>query len=144
MFLGLSMFVLEAKIASHGVLGVGGAIALVLGAMILIDTSLPELRIHLATALAVTLPFALITMFLLRLVLRARALKVSTGAAGMIGEIGIARTDLEPEGTVFVHGEWWNAVSNAPVHQGAKVQVLGLDGLRLKVAPSEDARKASS
>ena len=143
-FFGLAMFVLEAKIASHGVLGVGGAIALILGATILINTSLPELRIHLLTAVVVTLPFALITTFLLRLVLRARALKVSTGAAGMIGEIGIARSDLEPEGTVFVHGEWWNAVSNAPVHQGAKVQVLGLDGLKLKVAPSDDARKATS
>jgi len=141
-FLGLTLFVLEAKIASHGILGVGGSVALILGAMMLIDTSLPELRIHLATAATVTLPFAMITMFLLRLVLRARALKVSTGAAGMIGEIGVARTDLEPEGTIFVHGEWWNAVSNAPVHQGAKVQVLGLDGLKLKVAPVDDARKA--
>lgn len=133
--LGLLLFVLEAKIASHGVLGIGGALALVLGAVILIDTAVPELRIQWATAIAVTLPFALITIFLLRLVIQARALKVATGAGGMVDEIGVAKTDLDLEGQVFVHGEWWNAVSTGPVRHGAKVRVLGVDGLRLRVAP---------
>ena len=136
--LGLLLFVLEAKIASHGVLGIGGALAMVLGALILIDTAVPELRIHVGTALAVTLPFALITTFLLRLALQARRLKVATGSAGMIDEIGIAKTDLDPEGKVFVHGEWWNAVSGSVVRQGGKVKVVGLEGLRLKVSPWEE------
>jgi membrane-bound serine protease (ClpP class) len=136
--LALALFILEAKIASHGVLGIGGAVAMVLGSMILIDTAIPELRIRLATALAVTLPFALITVFLLRLVLRARALKVTTGAPGMIDEIGIAKTDLDPDGQVLVQGEWWNAISAAPVRRGGKVKVVALDGLKLKVTPCED------
>jgi membrane-bound serine protease (ClpP class) len=91
----------------------------------------------------VTLPFALITVFLLRLVLKARELKVSTGSAGMIDEIGVARTALEPEGTVFVHGEWWNAVSDAPVAAGGKVRVVSLDGLKLRVTPSDASEKRS-
>jgi len=135
--LGLVLFVLEAKIASHGVLGIGGSLAMVLGAMILIDTTLPELRIRLSTALAVTLPFALITVFLLRLVVRARALKVSTGTAGMLDEIGVAKTDLDPEGKVFVHGEWWNAVATGRIPEGGRVRVVGIDGLKLRVAPSD-------
>ena len=139
--LGLVLFVLEAKIASHGILGFGGAAAMVLGAMMLVDTSVPELRIHFGTALAVTLPFALITVFLLRLVLKARELKVSTGSAGMIDEIGVARTALAPEGTVFVHGEWWNAVSDAPVAEGGKVRVVSVEGLKLRVTPSNGSRK---
>ena len=139
--LGLVLFVLEAKIASHGILGFGGAAAMVLGAMLLVDTSVPELRIHFGTALAVTLPFALITVFLLRLVLKARELKVATGSAGMIDEIGVARTALEPEGTVFVHGEWWNAVSDAPVAEGGKVRVVSVEGLQLRVTPSNGSRK---
>jgi membrane-bound serine protease (ClpP class) len=139
--LGLVLFVLEAKVASHGILGVGGTVAMVLGALLLIDTAVPELRIHLGTAIAAALPFALITIFLLRLVLRSRALKVATGPGGMIDEIGVAKTDLEPEGEVFVHGEWWKAVATKPVRRGHKVRVLDVQGLQLKVAPSDDAGK---
>jgi len=139
--LGLALFVLEAKIASHGILGLGGAVAMVLGAMILVDTSLPEMRIRLSTALAVTLPFALITIFLLRLVLKARALKGASGEAGMMAEIGIAKTDLDPRGSVFVHGEWWNAVATSRVARGEKVKVVSLEGLTLTVAPAEETRK---
>jgi len=142
--LGMILFILEAKIASHGILGIGGAVAMVLGALVLIDTSVPELKIRLSTALAVTLPFALITIFLLQLVLRARALKVTTGAAGMLDEVGVAQTALALEGRVFVHGEWWNAVATAPVAAGAKVRVVAVEGLKLRVVPAgEDAGKES-
>lgn len=139
LLLGLVLFVLEAKIASHGILGIGGSVAMVLGALILVDTSVPELKIRLSTAVAVTLPFALITIFLLQLVIRARSLKVVTGAAGMVDEIGVAKTELNPEGTVFVHGEWWNAVAPERVEPGAKVKVVRVEGLKLRVAPAEPA-----
>lgn len=137
LILGVILFVLEAKIASHGILGVGGSIAMVLGALILIDTSVPELKIRLSTAVAVTLPFALITIFLLQLVIRARSLKVTTGAAGMLDEIGLSKTELAPEGAVFVHGEWWNAVSSVRVPPGTKVKVVAVEGLKLRVVPAE-------
>jgi membrane-bound serine protease (ClpP class) len=141
LLLGLILFVLEAKVASHGILGIGGAVAMVLGALILIDTSVPELKIRLSTAVAVTLPFAMITIFLLQLVIRARSWKVATGAAGMLDEIGIAKTELAPEGRVFVHGEWWNAVASSPVPEGAKVRVVAVEGLKLRVAPAEDSAR---
>jgi membrane-bound serine protease (ClpP class) len=137
--LGIVLFILEANIASHGILAIGGSAAMILGAMILIDTTFPDLRIQFTTALAATLPFALITVFLLRLVIKARALKVATGEAGMLDEIGVARTALEPEGKVFVHGEWWNAVSDVPVEEGRRVRVVGLEGLKLRVTPTESS-----
>jgi membrane-bound serine protease (ClpP class) len=135
MIAGLTMFVLEAKFASHGVLGVGGTAALVLGAVMLIDTPVPEMRIHLWTALAVALPFAAITLMLLSLVVRARRSKVETGAEAMIGEVGKAITPLAPAGKVFVHGEYWDAVSSRPAPAGAHVRVVAMEKLKLTVEP---------
>src|SRR5205823_4146949 len=101
-----ALFALEAKVASHGVLGAGGAVALALGAVMLIDSPVPEMRIHWGTAIALTLPFSAITVLLVSLAVRARNSKVETGVEGMIGELGSALTDLAPEGKVFVHGEY--------------------------------------
>ena len=115
--LAVALFVLEAKFASHGILGTGGAVAMVLGAVYLINGP-PELRIHLSTALAVSLPFALITMFLVTLVIRARAYPSRMGQPALVNQIAQARTALDPAGTVFVHGEHWDAVSSVPVEQG--------------------------
>jgi len=113
-------------------LGIGGTVAMVLGALLLINGP-PEVRIHLATAISVAVPFALITMFLVSLVIRARRNKVLTGPAGMIGEMGVARTALEPEGQVQVRGEYWDAVASSSIPAGARVRVLGVSGLKLQV-----------
>jgi membrane-bound serine protease (ClpP class) len=134
--LALVLFVLEAKFATHGVLTVGGTAAMVLGAMLLVESPLPELRIHLATALSVALPFALVTSFLVSLAVRARRNKVMTGTSGMVDEIGTAYTPLAPAGKVFIHGEYWNAVSSAPVEAGVPVRVTQVEGLTLKVEPA--------
>ncbi len=136
LLLGAAMFVLEAKFATHGVLGGGGTIALVLGALLLINGP-PEMRIHLSTALAVCIPFALITMFLVTLVVRARANKALMSDGGLLNKIGEARTALAPSGKVFVHGEYWDAVSSAPVEAGGGVRVVGMDGMKLRVEPAE-------
>lgn len=132
--MGLTFFVLEAKYPAHGVLGVGGAIALAIGAMVLIDAP-PEFRIRPMTAISVTAPFALITLFLVTLAVRARQNKVITGTDGMISEIGVAFTKLAPSGKVFVHGEYWDADSSAPVEKGDSVRVVAVEGLHLKVEP---------
>jgi membrane-bound serine protease (ClpP class) len=132
--LALVLFALEAKFASHGILGGGGAVAMVLGALLLVEGP-PELRIRLSTAVAVTLPFAAITIFLLTLVVRARANKVITGAAGMLGAIGVARTPLQPAGKVFVRGEYWDAESPCPVAEGAAVRIVAVEGMKLRVNP---------
>ncbi len=136
LLLGAMLFVLEAHFASHGILGTGGTVALVLGALMLIDGP-PEMRIHLATALSVSIPFALITMFLLSLAIKARRNKSLMGGEGLLNEIGEARTVLAPSGKVFVHGEYWDAVSSATVESGREVRVVAVDGMKLRVEPRE-------
>ena len=113
LLLAFALFALEAKLGAHGVLAVGGAVSMVLGAVMLVDSPLPEMRVHWTTAIALALPFSLITAVLLSLAVRARRNKVVTGEQGMIGETGSAVTDLAPAGKVFVHGEYWNAVALA-------------------------------
>ncbi len=133
----LVLFALEAKFVSHGILTLGGAVAMVLGALLLIDSPLPELRIRWSVAIALALPFALITSLLLTLVVRARANKVVTGSAGMLGEAGVAITVLAPAGKVQVHGEYWDAIAppGARVEPGSKVRVTSVQGLQLAVKP---------
>jgi len=123
------LFALEAKFSTHGVLGIGGIICMVFGALFLVDGPIPEMRVNLFTALAVSIPIGVISVFLMTLVLKARKHRVETGSEGMIGEIGVARAD----GKVFVHGELWNAVG--PVEAGKRVRVRAVDGLRLVVEP---------
>ena len=133
-----TLFALEAKFAAHGVLAVGGTVSMVLGAVMLIDSPLPELRIHWSTAIGLALPFSLITAALVSLVVRARRNKVVTGAQGMIGETGSAVTDLAPAGKVFVHGEYWNAVALQYVAAGGHVRVTAIRQLTLTVEPVAD------
>jgi membrane-bound serine protease (ClpP class) len=131
-----ALFALEAKFQSHGVLGVGGVVTMVMGGLLLVDGPIPEMRVHLITALAVSLPFGVITVFLMSLALKAYKQKAVTGEEGLVGEVGVARTALQPEGKVFVHGELWDAVSSSSVAAGARVQVRSVDGLVLTVEPA--------
>jgi membrane-bound serine protease (ClpP class) len=132
-----ALFALEAKFASHGVLGIGGVVCMVLGGLLLIDSPIPEMRVRLATTLAVSIPIGFITFFLMSLALKARKQRVVTGQEGMIGEIGVARTSLEPEGKVFVHGELWNAVAKTTVPEGARVRVKSVEGLHVMVEQAD-------
>lgn len=139
------LFALEAKFATHGVLGIGGIVALTLGGLLLVDGPIPELRVHLLTALGVSVPLGVITIFLMNLAIRARRNKVSTGSQGLIGETGIAQTELSPAGTVFVHGELWRARSRQTVGNGEQVRVTRVTGLQLEVEPfREPAAHADS
>lgn len=138
LILSVVLFALEAKFTSHGILGAGAAVAMVLGAVMLIDSPLPEMRIHWQTAIALALPFSLITAMLVSLVVRARRNKVETGEEGMIGLVGSAVTALQPGGKVFVHGEYWDAVSSRPVGAGSRVRVIAVDRLTLAVDPLPD------
>jgi membrane-bound serine protease (ClpP class) len=146
LLLAFALFALEAKLGSHGVLGAGGAVSMVLGAVMLVDSPLPEMRIHWATALAVALPFSLITVLLLSLVMKARRNKAQTGEEGMIGQLGSAITQLAPAGKVFVHGEYWDAVAGgapgAGLPAGTPVRVTALEGLTLTVEAIGPQRKA--
>jgi membrane-bound serine protease (ClpP class) len=129
------LFAAEAKFASHGVLTTGGIVLLTLGGLFLVDGPVPEMRVRLSTALAVSIPFGIITAFLMSIAMRARRNKIVTGEQGLIGEIGIAQTALAPAGKVFVHGELWDAVSVVPIPAGERIVVRQVDGLTLKVDP---------
>ncbi|HUP64546.1 MAG TPA: nodulation protein NfeD [Thermoanaerobaculia bacterium] len=132
-----AFFALEAKFTSHGIFGTAGVLAMFIGAVLLVDGPIPEMRVSWITALAVSVPFGIIAIFLMTLVIRSRGHRVTTGEEGMVGEIGLARTELAPEGRVFVHGELWNAVSSSPVPAGQKVRVLRVRELRVEVEPVE-------
>ena len=134
LILAFTLFILEAKFAAHGVLAVGGAIAMLFGSVLLVEGP-PEMRIHFTTALAVTLPFAAISVFLVYLVVRSRLRPAVTGEAGLLNEHGVAHTDLAPEGTVRIHGEFWSAKASTPIARGTPVRVSAVDGLLLKVEP---------
>jgi len=135
------LFALEAKFVSHGVFGIGGVVVMVIGALLLVDGPIPEMRVSLGTALAVSVPIGLIAVFLTMLVLKSRAHPVMTGLEGMIGEIGEARTALDPAGQVFVHGEIWNARALVPVESGSAVRVTSVHDLMLEVAPADQGRE---
>lgn len=130
-----ALFAAEAKFATHGVLTIGGIALLTLGGLLLIDAPIPEMRVHLWTALAVSIPLGVITAFLMSIALKARRNKVVTGAQGLVGETGVAQTALVPQGKVFVHGELWDAVSSSDISVGQLVIVRQVDGLTLRVDP---------
>jgi membrane-bound serine protease (ClpP class) len=128
-----ALLILEAKFATHGVLAAAGIVALVIGALTLVDGPIPELRVHLATALSTGLAFGLITVFLLRLAVRARRSKVRVGGEAMIGLIAVVTQPLEPAGQVMVNGEYWQAESATPAATGQQVRVRALRDLTLLV-----------
>ena len=130
------LFALEAKFATHGVLGLGGIALLTLGGLLLVDGPIPQMRVSIWTALGVSVPLGAITVFLMTIALRARHSKVVTGKQGLIGTVGEARTDIDPEGKVFIQGELWNAHAPSRVGIGEQVVVRKVEGLELEVEKS--------
>jgi membrane-bound serine protease (ClpP class) len=143
--LAIALFILEAKYTSHGVLLGGGIISMLLGALFLIRSPLTADGVSLGMALAVTLPFAVLTVFLMRLVLRSRKWKSATGREELLREQGIVVTPIVSgaEGMIRIHGELWRAVSTQPVPEGRPVRVLRIEGLKLYVEPVEATASAS-
>jgi membrane-bound serine protease (ClpP class) len=131
--LAIVLFVLEATITSHGLLAIGGILAMIFGGLMLVHGPIPQLQIRLATTLAVAFPVAIITIVLVRLVFLSHKRKSVVGEESMIGKSGVAKTDLHPEGMVLVHGELWSASSDRPITAGAHVRVTKVDGLKIEV-----------
>lgn len=134
---GIVLLVLEVKVASYGVLAVGGLVSLVLGAVFLFDTSLPELQVSLSFVLPIVLGIAAVVLGLVGLVVRAQRLRSVTGPTGMLGETGrvIAAIEAHRAGQVVVHGEIWRASAETGVPVDAGVEVVGVEGLTLRVRP---------
>jgi membrane-bound serine protease (ClpP class) len=109
--------------------------------MFLIRSPLTPGGVSVGVALAVTLPFAFITVFLMRLVLKSRGWKNATGTEELLGAEGVATTALPPggEGMIRIHGELWRAMAKAGAQEGSRVRVLRVNGLKLEVEPVEAA-----
>jgi membrane-bound serine protease (ClpP class) len=135
--LAMIFFVAEVYTPTFGALTIGGVIALVLGAVMLFRDADPAMRIGLEVIVGATGTLLVIVVLLLRKALAVRRGKVTTGAEGLVGERGVARTDLDPEGKVFVHGELWRARAETPATAGQSVEVTAVSGLRLRVRAVE-------
>lgn len=134
--LAIGLFLAEIKVQGFGILGLGGAVAFFLGSVILISSPIPEMRPTMSLIVLLTVSFAGIILFLTYKVFQSMKRRVDTGQEGLAGEIGTARTRVTPEGgRVFVHGEWWNATADIPIDAGTEVEVLQMEGFRLKVKP---------
>ena len=133
---GIALIIAELNVPSFGVLGIGGAIGLVMGSLMLTD-EVPGVMPNRALIASVALGLAAVMLFLGRLALRAQRQPPATGAEGMLGQRGRALTGIDPgePGRVSVRGEIWTAVSTVPIPAGAPVIVTGLDGLVVTVAP---------
>jgi membrane-bound serine protease (ClpP class) len=137
--LALGLFIAEAFITSHGVLGIGGTIAMVIGSVMLIESPSPYLRISWAVIVPVVALSALLFIITVSLAVRVQREKADTGKEGMLGLEGDAKTDIHAHGQVFVRGEYWNAWSEEPIQQGERVKVESIKGLKLKVKRSSPA-----
>jgi membrane-bound serine protease (ClpP class) len=135
----LGLMLLEAKFGGHGVLAVAGIVCLTFGTLTLVASPIPELRINPWVAIGVSLGFGAITVFLVRLALKARRLKVRIGADALVGSEASAMEPLSLEGHVLVEGEIWRAVASEPIATGQRVRVVGHEQYLLRVAPIESA-----
>jgi membrane-bound serine protease (ClpP class) len=135
--LALGLFAAEVKVTSYGLLTVAGLIAMILGAMMLVDA---PLRMSWSAVLPAVVTMAVGTLLLVRLIVQAQRRRPVTGVAGMLGARGVADTELQPEGWVLLMGERWRGVADSPLPAGAPVQVTAVDGLRVRVKKAEEAR----
>ena len=143
--LALGLFIAEVKVQGFGVLGFGGIVAMILGIVFLIDAPYPELRINWGTAIAVTIPFAVILIFLLRLAIKSHLTKVTTGSPGLVGQSGVARSEIGPKsGKVLVAGELWRARSRDTIPEGQTVRILKARNLELLVEAVERSEDESA
>jgi len=131
--LAVALFIAEIKVTSYGLLTVGGLVAMILGAMMLVDSELPELRIDPLTLVPVVLVFAAFTLAIVRLVVQAQMRRAVTGLEGMTGKGGQAESDIDPEGWVMVQGERWRARAEERIVRGERIEVLSGSGLELRV-----------
>ncbi|MEJ2587944.1 MAG: NfeD family protein, partial [Deltaproteobacteria bacterium] len=131
--LAIIFFIAEVKVASYGILSIGGLIALTLGSIMLFEDVGVSLKLMMPTILLVGGFFVVVAA----LAFRAYHTKPKGGSEGLIGEVGLVKEALTPEGMVFVHGEYWRAVSTERIEPNEQVEVMGIEGLKLKVKRAE-------
>jgi membrane-bound serine protease (ClpP class) len=139
----VGLMIAEAFVPSFGVLGVGGIVAFVLGSLLLFDTPESTIAVERPIIAAAVLTVSGFMLAIGYLVLRTQRRRATTGADGLVGEIGVVRERIDRDGKIFVHGEHWNAVSDTPLEVGERIEVVCVEkGMRLRVrrAPA-DARQ---
>lgn len=135
--LGLILFLAEIKITSYGLLGVSGGISILLGTIMLMRSTPPFYSVSLKIILPIFIFTILFFATLSYIAISAQFQKPTVGKEGLIGEDGVAITDIAPEGKVFVHGEYWDAIAETEIKKGEKIVVKEVDGLKLKVKKKE-------
>jgi membrane-bound serine protease (ClpP class) len=135
--LALIFFIMEMKIASYGLLSIAGITSLLLGSIMLFENSGSGMRLSWEVLIPTLVLISGFFVVVSGLVFKSHLAKPRTGAQGLIGEIGVVRESLMPEGKVFVHGELWNATSKDPIQTGTRVRVVNIVNLVLEVEPVE-------
>ena len=131
--LALIFFIMEMKITSYGLLSVAGIVSLLLGSLMLFEAPTPDMKLSLRVLLPTVILISGFFVAVASLVFRAQISKPTTGSMGLVGEIGVVKKALTPEGKVFVHGELWNARAKQPLDQNVKVRVVKVENLILEV-----------
>ncbi len=141
--LALVFFILEMKIASYGLLSIAGIVSLILGSLMLFDSSTPGISLSWSVILPTIAVISGFFVVVAGLVFRSQVSKPRTGAGGLVDEIGVVKQALTPEGKVFVHGELWHAIAAETIAQGTKVRVLRVKNLVVEVEPVDIKPKSS-
>ena len=135
LILGIVFFILEATVTSYGLLAIGGVASMIFGSLMLIKSDAEFFQISWAVIVPVIVATAVVSLFIVGMGFHALRRSPQTGSEGMIGAIGIAKTALRPDGKLAIHGELWDAVSDAPAEPGTSAKVLRVEGLTLYVTP---------
>ena len=137
--LAIIFFIMEMKIASYGLLSVAGIVSLLLGSLMLFEGDTPDMKLSWHVLLPTIIMISGFFVGVASLVFRAQISKPATGAGGLVGEIGIVKKALRPEGKVFVHGELWHARAKEPLDEDAKVRVVKVVNLTLEVESVDES-----
>ncbi len=135
--LAIVLFILETQIPSYGMLTIGGVISMGLGSIMLINIQVPFLRISWGVIIPVVAVTAAFFLFAVGMGLHIQRRKPTTGAKGLMGEIGVALTRISPKGKVAIHGEIWKATTSQKIRKGEEIVVIGVSHLQLKVSRTE-------
>ena len=141
LILGLVMLILEATVTSYGLLAIGGITSLLLGSLMLMSEEFPFYQLSWSVILPVVILGGGFTFLIVTYGVKSLKRRTTTGSEGLIGMTGVAKSDLNPNGQIFVHGELWDAISEEPLKAGAHIQVTSIDGLTLHVKPQLSGQK---
>ncbi|HEY9147560.1 MAG TPA: nodulation protein NfeD [Gammaproteobacteria bacterium] len=142
--LGVALMIGEAYEPSFGILGIGGVVAFVIGSIILIDTDAPGFGIDLSVIATFAIASVLMFVFIIGLAFKSRRRAVVSGLEQMVSGEGVVVDDFDGRGTILIHSEHWSAESPQPLKKGQRVKVTGIDGLTLKVEPTESKTEEPS